>query len=81
MRKGKKLCHALFDPLWKGKPKAQKKRRDLYFWLSKQLDIPFEDCHFGYFGLERLREAYQILLKIQGQEMCYDNNGNIHFTL
>lgn len=31
MRKGKKLCHELFDPFWRGKPKAQKKRRDLYF--------------------------------------------------
>lgn len=80
MRKGKKLCHGLFDPFWQGKPKARKKRRDLYFWLSKQLSIPFEDCHFGYFDLERLRDAYRLLLKIQGQEMRYDNHGRIYFT-
>ena len=24
MRNGKKMCHSLFDPLWQGKPKAQK---------------------------------------------------------
>lgn len=81
MRKGKKLCHSLFDPFWRGKPKAQKKRQDLYFWLSKELDIPFEDCHFGHFDLERLRAAYRILLGIQGREMRYDNRGKIYFSV
>ena len=81
MRKGKKLCHSLFDPFWRGKPKAQKKRQDLYFWLSTQLDIPFEDCHFGHFDLERLRAAYRILLGIQGREMRYDNRGMICFSV
>ena len=78
---GEKLCHGLFDPFWRGKPKAQKKRQDLYFWLSKQLDIPFEDCHFGHFNLERLRAAYRILLGIQGREMRYDNRGMIYFSV
>lgn len=80
MRKGKRLCHGLFDPFWQGKPKARKKRRDLYSWLSKQLGIPFGDCHFGYFDLEHLRDAYRLLLKIQGQKMRYDNHGRIYFT-
>lgn len=81
MRKGKKLCHSLLDPFWRGKPKAQKKRQDLYFWLSTQLDIPFEDCHFGHFDLERLRAAYRILSGIQGREMRYDNRGMIYFSV
>lgn len=81
MRKGKKLCHSLFDAFWRGKPKAQKKRQDLYFWLSRQLDIPFEDCHFGHFDLERLRAAYRILSGIQGREMRYDNCGKIYFVM
>lgn len=39
MRNGKKMCHSLFDPLWQGKPKARKKRKDLYAWLAIQMGI------------------------------------------
>ncbi|AWY06879.1 MAG: zinc-finger-containing domain protein [Caudoviricetes sp.] len=79
MRELKKACHALFDPLWQGRPKAHKKRNDLYFWLSKQLGIHREDCHFGYFGVGQLKEAYQILCGIQGKKMRYDNYGVVSF--
>lgn len=34
MRAGKQMCHAIFDSKWKGKPKAHKKRQDLYRWLA-----------------------------------------------
>ena len=79
MRKGKMMCHALFDPLWRGKKKAHKKRKDLYRWLSKQMEVPIEDCHFGYFDLSQLRKAYKILRSVQSQKMAYDNCGNIYF--
>lgn len=79
MRKGKMMCHSLFDPIWEGKPKANKKRKDLYKWLSKQMDIPVEYCHFGYFDIHQLRKANKILLDIQGMTMLYDNCGNILF--
>lgn len=80
MRELKKECHALFDPLWKGKSKSNKKRNDLYFWLSKQLGIPRNDCHFGYFGTDTLKSAKQILFEIQGKEMKYDKFGYIFFN-
>lgn len=79
MRKGKVLCHDLFDEMWKGKPKAQKKRKDLYAWLADQMDISFEECHFGYFDIDQLRQAYKLLLSIRGKVMRYDNNGRIYF--
>lgn len=79
MRNGKMLCHSLFDPLWKGKPKAGKKRKDLYFWLSRKMNIPYAECHFGYFDIRKLRQAYKILLDVQGKEMKYDAHGRIFF--
>lgn len=77
MRTGKKMCHAIFDSKWKGKPKAHKKRKDLYCWLAKMMGISVNDCHFGYFDLKQLRQAYKILLKIKDQDLVYDNNGKI----
>ena len=79
MRTGKKMCHAIFDSFWKGKPKAGKKRRDLYCWLAHKMDIPVGDCHFGYFGIDQLRRAYIILRGVQDKQMRYDNCGKIYF--
>lgn len=79
MRKGKVACHDLFDARWRGKPKAQKKRKDLYAWLADQMGIPFKDCHFGYFDIHQLRQAYRILMSVSNKEMRYDNNGRIFF--
>ena len=80
MRKGKMMCHALFDPMWKGKSKAHKKRRDLYKWLAGQMHIPVEECHFGYFNIEQLRIAYRLLKDASEKQMCYDNCGNLYFA-
>ena len=73
MRKWKQYCHRKFDVLWKGReefchlgktyPKIEPKmsRGKAYAWLSKVLDIPPEDCHFGHFTLNQLKRAYAIL--------------------
>lgn len=79
MRTGKKMCHAIFDQFWKGKPKSHKKRNDLYRWLANEMGIKTEDCHFGYFDIFQLRKAYKILFAVKNREMEYDNCGNIHF--
>ena len=79
MRKGKVMCHDLFDAMWKGKRKARKKRKDLYAWLADRMGIPVEECHFGYFDIHQLRRAYLILKTVQGQEMMYDNKGRVYF--
>lgn len=77
MREAKILCHAIFDSKWKGKPKARKKRADLYRWLSRRMDISIEECHFGYFTLEQLRVAYLYLSEIRDEPLRYDSAGNI----
>ncbi len=64
MRKGKRMCHALFDPLWKGKKNERKEREKWYHWLAAQMDIPVDDCHFGYFDIDQLRKAYRILKQL-----------------
>lgn len=61
MRKGKMMCHDLFDPMWKGRKNANRKRSKLYRWLAKEMGIPVEDCHFGHFDIHQLRQAYLIL--------------------
>ena len=61
MRKGKMMCHDLFDQMWKGKPQQGKKRQNAYKWIAAEMGIPVEDCHFGYFDLKQLRAAYMIL--------------------
>jgi hypothetical protein len=81
MRKGKVFCHDLFDAMWRGKPKAQKKRKDLYAWLADAMGIPFEECHFGYFDLNQLRQAYSILKAVRNEVMRYDNNGKLYFEV
>ena len=77
MRKGKVMCHEIFDSKWRGKPKAHKKRNDLYEWLAEKLEIPVEECHFGYFNLDMLLKAYKILLDIKDVPLKYDARGNI----
>lgn len=81
MRKGKVMCHDLFDAMWKGKRKARKKRKDLYAWLADRMGIPVEECHFGYFDIHQLRKAYLILKTARGQEMLYDNKGRVYFEM
>lgn len=66
MRKGKIMCHSIFDPLWKGKKRAHYKRLRLYKKLAKEMDIPIEYCHFGYFDIEQLRKAYRIIKSWEG---------------
>lgn len=77
MRTMKINCHAIFDNKWLGKPKARKKQKDLYRWLSVMMNIPLEECHFGYFDAEQLQKAYDILKQIENEELIYDNKGNI----
>ena len=79
MRRTKIACHALFDVRWQGKPKANKKRKDLYAWLAGKMGIPVGECHFGWFDINQLQKAYDILMETSDQEMKYDQYGRIYF--
>lgn len=58
MRQMKMKCHDIFDSMWN----TCRQRKQLYFWLAKQLKIKVEDCHFGYFDMDMLNKAYKILV-------------------
>ena len=65
LREWKKAAHAAFDPLWQGKMKRDRcskgqARKAGYFWLSKQLDIKFRDCHIGEFGVDMCRKVVEV---------------------
>lgn len=69
MRALKSQCHTLFDPLWKCKPTQKecfKERKAAYRWLAEKMGIPRQECHFGYFNMDRLQQAYQILKEVGG---------------
>lgn len=61
MRDMKKKCHALFDETWLHAKYRRKARKAAYQKLADRLGIPVEECHFGWFDMEMLENAYQII--------------------
>lgn len=70
MKSWKKLCHSLFDPIWKS---GRVNRGWLYGRLAQKMGIPKSECHFGHFTEERLKQAWNIL-KVK-EWWVTDNNG------
>lgn len=80
IRKMRMKCHELFDAKWKKEKGTKKKhlaRNNEYRKLAIALGIPVEECHFGYFNMQMLQEAYELLsnsellkAKIQEKVMC-----------
>lgn len=67
MRNWKMKCHDLFDSFWKGQKNPQRKRKDCYAWLAEKLGISISQCHFGYFDLDTLKRAYEIIVEAKQQ--------------
>lgn len=64
MREMKIKCHEVFDAQWKSGKTGRERhqlRQKAYRRLAKDMDIPYEECHFGYFTLEQLKKAFTIL--------------------
>lgn len=64
MRDMKMKCHDLFDNKWKSEPTSKKRhvaRKNAYMWLSEKLKVSVDDCHFGYFDMDMLNKAYELL--------------------
>jgi DNA-directed RNA polymerase subunit RPC12/RpoP len=58
-------CHDCFDKLWRNKKNAGHKRSKYYKQLAYLLDIPLEECHFGYFDEKMLNKAFEVINKIK----------------
>ena len=61
MRDMKMKCHSLFDEQWKNSRNKKDARAKAYSRLANQMHIKVADCHFGYFNMEQLTKAYEIL--------------------
>lgn len=59
MADARQTCHKIFDEFWKTK----EERTSLYQKLAAEMNIPFEECHFGWFTMEELEKSRKILLK------------------
>lgn len=57
MRKGKVMCHDLFDSMWRTK----RERAKCYARLSRELGITGAECHFGFFDIDTLKRAHAIM--------------------
>lgn len=69
-RNARHLCHELLDPLWKIKQSWDyktwlrwKKRKQLYWLLSKHMWISMKETHFWMFDIKQCRIAYMFFLK------------------
>jgi len=57
LREAKQNAHATFDPVWKN---GKMKRKDAYKWLSKKLEIDYENCHIGMFNIEMCNKVISV---------------------
>lgn len=62
----KMKCHAKFDLLWK---KYNFKRKDCYGWLASKLGLMMRETHFGWFDIEYLNKALEILENIDFKDV------------
>lgn len=70
MRAWKIRCHELFDSFWKEPGhKGKRRRSQLYIRLAGEMRIPAKECHFGYFDLNQLKQAYKIMERWQETEL------------
>ncbi|MTI49441.1 MAG: hypothetical protein FH761_16535 [Firmicutes bacterium] len=58
LRELKIKAHSLFDPHWKD---GNIKRHQAYKELAEKLEIPRNECHFGWFDKDMLLKAIKIL--------------------
>lgn len=56
-RDARKHCKKPFELLWRG---GRMTRSEAYQWLARRLNIPPEECHFGWFDAERCQRARQL---------------------
>ena len=61
LRELKKQAHEVFDKIWKLKYKRG--RHQAYYWLSKQLERPFDYTHIGMMDEESCRKTIAVSKK------------------
>lgn len=57
LRNAKSAAHAAFDPLWAC---GEYSRKEAYKWLAKQLDIPVNETHIGFFDVSDCKRVVEV---------------------
>lgn len=57
-RRYRKYVHSLFDQLWK---QYGWDRHNAYVWLSRQMDLPFDETHIGLFSIKQCKKALAVV--------------------
>lgn len=57
----RKHCHALFDPLWRNRPKRFKSRTAAYVWLRRVMDVPADAAHIGMFDAAQCKRLIDFI--------------------
>ncbi|GBG14457.1 transporter [Novimethylophilus kurashikiensis] len=63
IRDARKRAKNLFNPIWQG---GKMSRSAAYAWLAKEMNIPKESCHFGWFDVAQCNTAIKILTARKG---------------
>lgn len=66
LRKLKRIAHAEFDPLWRGKTRFT--RRMAYKWLAEEMGLPEDQTHIGMFDEEQCRKCIEICKQAKGRK-------------
>lgn len=66
LRKQKRIAHAMFDPLWRGKEKRT--RRAAYEWLAEQMGLPLNQTHIGMMNIDQCKEVIRICKEAKNHE-------------
>lgn len=64
LRKQKKIAHAVFDTLWRGKLNGRKRA---YKWLAEHMGLPIEKTHIGLFDVDQCKQVIDICQKLKGE--------------
>ena len=65
LRLAKNDAHRAFDRIWREKHMGRGKA---YKWLGKQLGIPKDYCHIGYFGVDTCKRVVEVCNKFLNNE-------------
>lgn len=71
MRELKDKCHNMFNDRWQSK----EGRELAYQTLAKELGIPPNECRFGWFDLDMLNRAYEILKESEDERTPEEEKG------
>lgn len=62
-REARKNCKKPFEAIWRS---GQMSRTEAYEWLAGEMNIPVNECHFGWFDIHQCEMAKNICLNTEG---------------